>query len=70
LAIQGIDDAIVRALKARAARNGRSVAAEHREILRAALLSEPPMSFKEFLLSMPDPGPLKRSRSKPRRVRL
>jgi hypothetical protein len=29
-----------------------------------------PVSFKEFLLSMPDPGPFKRSRSKARRVRL
>ena len=38
LTVRKVDDQIVRALKERAAANGRSAEAEHREILRAALL--------------------------------
>lgn len=38
LTVRKINEQIVRALKQRAAANGRSAEAEHREILRAALL--------------------------------
>jgi plasmid stability protein len=52
-----MDEAIVQALKRRAARHDRSAEAEHREILRQALSAEAEgRSFKEFLLSMPDVG--------------
>lgn len=70
LVVRKVDEAVVRALRMRAASNGRSAEAEHRELLKNALLELPPADFKEFLLSMPDPGPIKRSRKKSRRVRL
>ncbi|HEY2030068.1 MAG TPA: hypothetical protein VGH20_12765 [Myxococcales bacterium] len=70
LVVRNVEDAVVRELKTRAARHGRSAEAEHRELLRTALLAPPRMDFKEFLLTMPDPGPIKRSRKKVRRVRL
>ena len=38
LTVRNLDDAVVAALKARAARHGRSAEAEHRLILRDALL--------------------------------
>ncbi len=38
LHVRNVDDEIVRKLKERAARHGRSAEAEHREILRAALV--------------------------------
>ena len=38
LTVRNLDDAVVAALKARAARHGRSAEAEHRLILRKALL--------------------------------
>jgi plasmid stability protein len=37
LIVRDLDEAIVKALRARAARNGRSAEAEHRRILEAAL---------------------------------
>ena len=37
LLVRGVDEATVRALKARAGANGRSAEAEHRAILEAAL---------------------------------
>lgn len=37
LLVRGLEDELVSRLKVRATRNGRSVEAEHREILRAAL---------------------------------
>lgn len=40
LHVRNVDDDIVTRLKRRAARHGRSVEAEHREILRQALTSE------------------------------
>ena len=43
-------------LEIRAAEHGQSTEAEHREILRQALLGKPGPSFKEMLLSMPDVG--------------
>ncbi len=57
LIVRNIGAEIVRALKSRAARHGRSAEAEHREILRDALQGELGRgSFKELLLSMPDVG--------------
>ena len=38
LTVRNVDDQVVRALKQRAAARGRSAEAEHREILRRALL--------------------------------
>ena len=37
LTVRGLDDELIRKLKLRAAQNGRSAEAEHREILRHAL---------------------------------
>lgn len=57
LIVRNIEEEVVLALKRRAARQGRSAEAEHREILRevlAADLERP--SFKDFLMSMPDVG--------------
>jgi len=57
LIVRNIDASLVQRLKERAARNGRSAEAEHREILRAALAAIPPvLTFKELLLQMPDVG--------------
>lgn len=57
LIVRNLDSDLVRALKRRAARHGRSAEAEHREILREALAGdiERP-SFKDFLRTMPDVG--------------
>ena len=57
LIVRNLEDDIVEALKARAAAHGRSAEAEHREILRTALVG--PMSGKslwDWLASMPDDG--------------
>ena len=57
LVVRNIEDEIVKELKVRAARNGRSAEEEHRQILREAL--QPPRartSFKELLSQMPDVG--------------
>lgn len=40
LTVRNVDDRVVQALKQRAATHGRSAEAEHREILRGALLEE------------------------------
>jgi plasmid stability protein len=58
LVVRGLEEEIVRALRLRAAEHGRSVEAEHREILRQALLPAATgrRSIKELLLSMPDVG--------------
>lgn len=71
LIVRDIDERIVAALRLRAARNGRSVEAEHSELLRAALLtaSERP-SFKDFLRSMPEVHLPERRKEKSRRVTL
>jgi plasmid stability protein len=47
LIVRRVDDELVRRLKLRAARHGRSAEAEHREILRQALAVEPGEKFKE-----------------------
>ena len=56
LLVRGVDEAIVRALKERAGKHGRSAEAEHREILAAALARPRRRSFAEVLASMPDVG--------------
>lgn len=57
LIVRNLDEEIVRELKLRAARHGRSAEAEHREILREALLSsKEKRSFKELLLAIPSVG--------------
>ena len=56
LIVRNLDQEIVRELKLRAARNGRSAESEHREILRQSLAPKPRRSMKDFLLSMPDVG--------------
>jgi plasmid stability protein len=47
LHVRNLDDDLVRKLKARATRHGRSTEAEHREILRQVLDAEPDGSFEE-----------------------
>ncbi len=57
LIVRNVGPEIVRALKRRAVRHGRSAEAEHREILRAALRGDVDRaSFKAALASMPDVG--------------
>lgn len=56
LLVRGVDEEIVRALKERAGRHGRSAEAEHREILAAALARPRRRSFAEALASMPNVG--------------
>ena len=57
LIVRNLEDEVVRELKIRAARHGRSAEAEHREILREALLpAQPKKTLKDLLLAMPDAG--------------
>lgn len=57
LVVRNVEAAVVKALKARAGTRGTSAEAEHREILRDALLGRrKKQSFVEFLLSMPNVG--------------
>jgi antitoxin FitA len=56
LTVRDVDEKIVEALKERAAAHGRSVEAEHREILAAALDRPCHRSFAKVLASMPDVG--------------
>lgn len=57
LIVRNLDQEIVNRLRQRAAANGRSVEAEHRELLREALLGErAARDLKELLLSFPDVG--------------
>ena len=49
LTVRKVDDALIRELKLRAARNGRSAEAEHREILKRALLVEGKVDVDEWL---------------------
>jgi antitoxin FitA len=57
LLVRNIESEVVRELKLRAARNGRSAEEEHREILRGALRpAGAPQSLKELLLEIPDVG--------------
>ena len=55
LLVRDLEDAVIQALKQKAAEDGTSVEEAHRRILRVALLSKKPKKgFKEFLLEMPD----------------
>jgi plasmid stability protein len=56
LVVRNVDEDIALALRQRAASHGRSAEAEHREILRAALMRPKRRSFAEVLASMPDVG--------------
>lgn len=57
LIVRDIEPEIVKKLKLRAARQGRSAEAEHREILREALGAHGRRgSFKAWLLAMPPVG--------------
>jgi antitoxin FitA len=49
LTVRKVDDEIIRRLKVRAAEHGRSAEAEHREILKQALLAEKKMEVSEWL---------------------
>ena len=67
LVVRRLDPEVVMELRKRAARSGRSMEAEHREIRRGV------KSLKELLLLMPAAGQdsdFARLRGKPRRVRL
>jgi plasmid stability protein len=57
LLVRDIESEVVRELKMRAARHGRSAEEEHRQILREALRGRgPTKTLREFLLEMPDVG--------------
>ena len=56
LIVRGIDEELVTALERVAAAHKRSVEAEHREILKAALATPTPSTFKEVLENMPNLG--------------
>ena len=74
LIVRNLDPRIVAALRTRAARSGRSMEAEHRELLKLSLQpSRRRTSFKEWLGRMPDVGTdrdFARARSKGRPVKL
>lgn len=74
LVVRRLEAKVVVELRKRAARSGRSMEAEHREILRAALLpARGRKSLKELLLLMPEVGQdsdFARPAGRPRRVRL
>lgn len=56
LIVRNLEAEIVQALKVRAAEQGRSAEAEHREILRQVLRPEPAMTIKDHLLAIPEVG--------------
>jgi len=57
LIVRNLEEALVQRLKRRAGEHGRSTEAEHREILRAALLGRRPRgTLKDLLLAMPPLG--------------
>lgn len=74
LLVRDLEDAVVQALKQKAAEEGTSVEEAHRRVLSVALLSKKPKKgFKEFLLEMPEGGDdsiFERHRSRPREVSL
>ena len=74
LIVRKLEDKVVEALRVRAARRGRSVEAEHREILRQAVGDgRNRKGIKELLLAMPAVGTdsdFARSTARGRRVRL
>ena len=56
LIVRNVDDAIIQALKSRAARHGRSAEAEHRALLADAQLNTRRRSLAQVLAAMPDVG--------------
>jgi plasmid stability protein len=56
LIVRNIDEHISMALKQRAAANGRSAEAEHREILKSALQKPARRSFAAVISGMPNVG--------------
>jgi plasmid stability protein len=74
LVVRRLESKVVMELRKRAARSGRSMEAEHREILRAALLPARGMrSLKDLILLMPAVGrdsDFVRAEGGPRRVQL
>jgi antitoxin FitA len=74
LIVRNLDAAVVKALRERAASKGRSTEAEHRDILRDALIANRRRtSLKAALQSMPgvgDDADFVRPRARQRRVRL
>lgn len=57
LLVRNVDAEVIRALKLRAARKGRSAEAEHRDILRQALAPRKrSATLKDHLLNMPGGG--------------
>lgn len=56
LLVRDLDPSVVDALKERAVQHKRSAEAEHREILKEALLRPKKKSFAEVLAAMPDVG--------------
>ena len=56
LIVRNVDEEVALALKQRAASNGRSAEAEHREILKAALKRPRRRTLVDVLASMPDVG--------------
>lgn len=57
LIVRNLEEEVVRELKLRAARHGRSAETEHREILREALLAaKARKSLKDLLLAIPAGG--------------
>ncbi len=56
LLVRDLEPEVVTALKLRAAKHGRSAEAEHREILKQALLGAKKKSFAQLLVAMPNVG--------------
>jgi antitoxin FitA len=56
LIVRDIDESLVRALKQRAARHGRSAEAEHREILASVLRRPRKRHLAEALAAIPNAG--------------
>lgn len=59
LLVRNIEEAVVRKLRQKAAKDGVSMEEEHRRILRTSLLGKSGrtrMNFKDFLLTVPDFG--------------
>jgi plasmid stability protein len=56
LIVRNLPEDLVRELKLRAAQHGRSAEAEHRDILKEALLPENPTTLQDLLLAMPNVG--------------
>lgn len=56
LIVRNVDAEIIKSLKERAARNGRSAEAEHRAILDAALRGPRKRPISEVLASIPNVG--------------